>query len=125
MPKPKVEGLEEYKAYVKKRLAQITPILQRTSVGDFSVKVDIPEKEDEFSELLIGLDLMMDDLRELDKLKKEREKEKEERLTSLENWRKMTMGRELKMAELKERIAKLEKELDRKTASPTNAQPNL
>ena len=119
MPKPKSKELENYKAYVKERLSQLTPILQKTSVGDFDVKIDIPVEEDEFSELLIGLDLMMDDLRELDNLKKEKEREREERLTALESWRKMTMGRELKMVELKERVAKLEEELGKKAPPPT------
>ena len=114
-----LKGLNEYKTYVKERMAQLIPTLHKAAVGDFSGEVVIPDKEDEFTELLIGLSLMMDDLRELDNLKKEKEKEREERLTALESWRKMTMGRELKMVELKERVAKLEEELGKKAPPPT------
>ncbi len=110
MPKSEPKELEGYKEYVRERLAQLTPILQRAAVGDFSGEIQIPAEEDEFSELLIGLSLMMDDLRELEKAKREGEKEREERLEELEKWRKITTGRELKMVELKEQLEKLEEE---------------
>lgn len=103
--------MKDYKEYVRARLAKITPILQRAAVGDFSGEIQIPDEEDEFSELLIGLNLMMDDLRRLEETKRESEKEKGERLSELEKWRRLTTGRELRMVELKERVEALEKKL--------------
>jgi PAS domain S-box-containing protein len=58
------ETLEEYKEYVKHRLAPISDILTNIAAGDFSKKLDIPEQEDEFSELYVGLVFMMEDLLE-------------------------------------------------------------
>jgi len=57
--------LEKYKGYASDRLNQILPLLQKYALGDFSESVEIPEREDEFTELLVGLDLMADDVREL------------------------------------------------------------
>lgn len=57
--------LEEYKQYVSTRLNQIMPILQEYAIGNFSKSIEIPEKEDEFTELLVGLDLMREDTQEL------------------------------------------------------------
>ncbi len=112
------EELKKYKEYVKKRLSQLIPIIQKAAVGDFSGKIEIPEQEDEFSELFIGLSLMMDDLRELEKTRKQmeeerrkREEEAKKRLEELEQWRELTTGRELKMIELKEEIKRLKRKL--------------
>ena len=76
MPKSGLKELEKYKEYVKKGLAKLTPLLQKAAVGDFTEKIEIPEKEDEFSELLVGLSLMIDDLRELEKVRERSGKEK-------------------------------------------------
>ena len=111
MAKPHLDELKKYKEYVKKRLTELTPILQKAAIGDFSEKIEIPEKEDEFSELFTGLSLMLDDLRELEKIRAEIEEEKKRRLNELEQWRKITMGRELKMVELKKKIKELNEEI--------------
>lgn len=47
------------------KLATITLVLQKASLGDFSEKIEIPEEEDEFTEHLVALNLMVDDLKEL------------------------------------------------------------
>ena len=74
------KALEEKKEYAKKRLSTLTPILQRVALGDFSVKPKIPKEEDEFTELLVALHLMIDDLREVKiAYKKAEEKTKESR----------------------------------------------
>ncbi len=105
------QELKKYKEYVKERLAKLTPILQKAAVGDFTEKIETPEKEDEFSELFVGLSLMIDDLRELEKVRERGEKEKKERLVQLERWRQLTTGRELKMVELKQEIKALKEEI--------------
>ncbi len=58
------ETLEDYKNYVKSRLNPISEILANIAAGDFSKRLEIPPKEDEFSELYVGLDFMMEDLLE-------------------------------------------------------------
>ena len=103
--------LKKYKEYVKKRLAELTPVLQKAAMGDLTEKIKIPQKEDEFSELLVGLNLMMDDLRELEKIRKKIEETRKKRLVELEQWRKITTGRELRMIELKKKIKKLKEEI--------------
>jgi PAS domain S-box-containing protein len=57
--------LEQYKETVSARLSQLSPFLQNYALGDFSESIEIPEEEDEFTELLVGLSLMADDIKEL------------------------------------------------------------
>ncbi len=64
--------LEQYKQYASTRLSQIIPMLQRYAMGDFSENIEIPEKEDEFTGILVGLNLMLDDIRELIKAETDR-----------------------------------------------------
>ena len=52
-----------YKQRVTDRLSRIAPSMERVSVGDFSKNIPLPEEEDEFTELIVGLNLMIDDLR--------------------------------------------------------------
>lgn len=118
--KSEPKELKKYKEYVKKSLSELTPILQKAAVGDFTKEIEIPKKEDEFSELFVGLSLMMEDLRELEearrKTEEEREKteaERKKRLSGLEKWRKLTTERELKMVELKKEISTLKEEIEK------------
>lgn len=98
--------LEAYKINTAERLAKLTPILQSTATGDFVEKIALPAKEDEFTELLVGLSLMMDDLRELEKTRSEAEKAKIEAVTTAE-------AEKRKLAE--EYSKKLEKDVEVKT----------
>lgn len=106
------EELKKYKEYVKKRLAKLTPLIQRAAVGDFTKKIKIPRKEGEFSELFVGLSLMIDDLREMEESRTRIEEEKKKRLGELEQWRKIAIGRELKMVELKKEIKVLKEKTE-------------
>ncbi len=138
--------MSEAKKYSAYRLAAITPILQKISMGDFSQNINIPKEEDEFTEHLVALNLMTDDLRETvgknAELVKELEKEKisleqrvkertvnlatanqqmkdvnqrlsvaqkeiQNKIIELERFNKITMGRELRILELKEEVASL------------------
>jgi len=74
------QALEEYKKQVAERLSQLTPILQKVAMGDFSENIFVPEKEDEFTELLASLNLMVDDLRELTESQKRAKEEVEEKV---------------------------------------------
>jgi PAS domain-containing protein len=57
--------LEKYKETVYARLSQLSPLLQNYALGDFSESIEIPEEEDEFTELLVGLSLMVDNIKKL------------------------------------------------------------
>ncbi|MAG12303.1 hypothetical protein CL630_00625 [bacterium] len=62
---------KEYKEHVKERLDDIILILQKIALGDFSENIDIPQKEDEFTRLLIALNFMINDLKEIKKISRE------------------------------------------------------
>lgn len=97
------KALENYKKNTAEILSRLTPVLQKTATGDFSVKISVPEKEDEFTELMVGLSLMMEDLREIEQT---RQKTEEEKITAVEEKRKLT-----------ERYSKeLEKTVEEKTS---------
>lgn len=112
MSKSETKELKKYKEYIKKRLAELTPILQKAAIDDFTTEIEIPEKEDEFTELLVGLSLMIDDLRLLKETREKIEEERRQRLEELEKWRELTTGRELKMVELKDEIERLKEEIE-------------
>jgi len=57
--------LKHYQRFVVHRLQELTPFLQQYAMGDFTQTLPVPEKEDEFTELLVGLNLMVDDFREM------------------------------------------------------------
>jgi PAS domain S-box-containing protein len=59
------KDIRELKHYARKRVNEILPVLNRISLGDFSGSVQMPDKKDEFTDLLVGIDLMSDNLREL------------------------------------------------------------
>ena len=62
MPKP---DMEEYKEYVTARLGKLSHLLVKYAQGDFSESIEIPEEEDEFTELLVEISLMVDDIKEM------------------------------------------------------------
>lgn len=94
--------LEQYKVNTANTLSQLTPVLQRAATGDFTFNLELPEEENEFTELLVGLRLMLDDLRELDLA---REKNEQEKIGVLEEKRVLT-----------EKYSKeLEQDVERKT----------
>lgn len=49
---------------VVRRLSQITPILAKVAMGDFTQDIGVPQKEDILTEHLVALGLMIDDLKE-------------------------------------------------------------
>ncbi len=73
----KEKDLEHYKKDTAARFSELTPILQRAATGDFSAVPALPHEEDEFTELYVGLRLMVEDLREI---AAEREREQATRI---------------------------------------------
>jgi|GEM_PF-6620054 len=98
---------EDYREYVRKRLALIAPVIQKVSLGEFSEKIDIPQgAEDEFTELLVGLNLMIDDLRFMFDENREKTAELERRFTELSIFNEIgrALGSTLQLSELLEVI---------------------
>lgn len=59
------EKIIQFADITKKTLDNMIPVLRKISKGDFSKNIKIPEKENEFTELLVALNRMIDDLKEL------------------------------------------------------------
>jgi PAS domain S-box-containing protein len=80
--------------YVRKRLAELNPVLTGAAVGDFTKDVKIPNKEDEFTELFVGVQLMLEVIRdqfdELKALNQALEAKADERSLALEEAQAMT-----------------------------------
>ncbi|MBI3486319.1 PAS domain-containing protein [Candidatus Daviesbacteria bacterium] len=55
---------KNYKEYAKKILSQLTPIFAKASVGDFSQDVEIPDQDDEFTQVFVGVQIMVEVIRE-------------------------------------------------------------
>ncbi len=56
-------NFQEYQGYVRQRLQALIPFLQNYARGDFLETISIPDEEDEFTPLLVGIRLMVDDFR--------------------------------------------------------------
>ncbi|MBU0727876.1 PAS domain S-box protein, partial [Patescibacteria group bacterium] len=70
-----IKDLSELNRYAKEKIDAILPILNRISLGDFSKAIEIPSAEDEFTDLLVSVDLMSDNLQELIKQNKKKTEE--------------------------------------------------
>ena len=57
--------LQMHKSNISAQLKRISPFLRNFAMGDFSKSIPIPQKEDEFTELLAAINLMVDDFREM------------------------------------------------------------
>ena len=55
---------ELYKKFVTQRLSDLLPIIAAASVGDFSKDVKLPKKIDEFTDVYVGLQIMIEVVRE-------------------------------------------------------------
>ena len=75
MEKDELTQLKRYKEETEKTLKELTPVLQKIATGDFSTQIEIPEEKNKFTELLVGLQLMIDDLAELSDRKDKTQKE--------------------------------------------------
>ena len=100
-------GNEDYREYVRKRLAVIAPVIEKVSLGEFTEKIQIPEGvEDEFTELLVGLNLMIDDLRFMFDENRMKTDELQRRLTELSIFNEIgrALGSTLQLSQLLEVI---------------------
>lgn len=94
-------------------------ILGYSLIKSVSREIEQRKKAEKLSQELKELNLNLEK-RVKQKTKKLREKTRElqDKLEKLEKFHKLTVGREVKMSELKERIQKLEEELKKKESSP-------
>ncbi|HAT68207.1 MAG: hypothetical protein A2481_04045 [Candidatus Yonathbacteria bacterium RIFOXYC2_FULL_47_9] len=106
------KALESYKKNTAEILSRLTPVLQKTATGDFSVGITVPEKEDEFTELMVGLSLMMEDLKEIERT---RQKAEQEKITAVEEKRKLT----------EDYSKQLEKKVEEKTGELNQAKVHI
>jgi HAMP domain-containing protein len=93
------------KQYAAERLKKISPVLQSIAMGDFSKQFDIPKQKDEFTEHLTSINLMVDDLKQLQKEQKAAQQDKIELETKLQTQK--AQSAEEKAASLKELVEKL------------------
>jgi PAS domain S-box-containing protein len=56
------QSLEEYKSYVQRRLNEISELLPSIAMGDLSGRLEVPSEDDEFTELFVSLNYMLDDI---------------------------------------------------------------
>ncbi len=78
---------QHYEIYVHSRLSEIIPFLERYALGDFTRELKIPDQKDEFTELLVGISLMVEDIRDLIKEQEQTIKKLEEAEQSLDRER--------------------------------------
>jgi methyl-accepting chemotaxis protein len=114
---------DKYKKEISKRLEEMIPIFQKIANGDFSSKISIPEKEDEFSSIIISLSMLLDDLRFLDKENREKTLEMEKNKADLEK-KVEERTRELRglMTQLEEKVKERTSELQQKVEQMENFQ---
>jgi PAS domain S-box-containing protein len=60
----KANSGKDYRQHVKERLDALSEIFAKAAVGDFSSNLEIPEEEDEFTELYAGIQIMLEVIRE-------------------------------------------------------------
>jgi PAS domain S-box-containing protein len=106
---------DTYREYVRKNLEFMSEIFARISVGDFSRRVDLDklDPDDEFTQSLCGLDMMMDDIisahGELKELSCRLERDVELRTAELVETNKKLMQENAERKKSEEAFAKREK----------------
>lgn len=53
----------QYRAEVKKRLEELRPIFAAAAIGNFSLDIELPEHDDEFTETFVGVQIMVEVVR--------------------------------------------------------------
>lgn len=110
------QELEAYKQYVRKKLDALSDVFARASIGDFSHNVAVPDEDDEFTELYVGVQIMVEVIREkIEDLQNVNERLAKQ-IKDLERLNRFMVGRELKMRELKHELKKLQAAVNKSTS---------
>ena len=56
--------LEAYKKQIEEKIKKLLPVFAKAAIGDFSTNVEIPNEEDEFTQLYVGLQIILEVIRE-------------------------------------------------------------
>src|SRR3990167_6490456 len=56
--------LKKYKEYVLEKLESLNLIFAKASIGDFSDNIKLPDEDDEFAELYVGIQTMLEVIRD-------------------------------------------------------------
>lgn len=56
--------LQKYQKHIKTRLQEIAPVFAKATVGDFSGNVTIPKQQDELTEFFVGVQIILETIRE-------------------------------------------------------------
>ena len=100
----------KYRRYIEKKIRPLIDVYSKAVIGDFSHNVEIPKEEDEFTEIYVGTQLMLEVIREkltkLEDLSAGLEEKVEKKTAELERLNNALVGRELKMVKLKKELAK-------------------
>lgn len=56
--------LARYQQHIRRRLKTLTPIFAKAVIGDFSAQVPLPKKEDELTEFFVGVQIILETIRE-------------------------------------------------------------
>src|SRR5688572_8478099 len=59
-----IQEVRELQKQTRRRLKELMPIFARAAIGDFSKNITIPKTEDEFTDLYVGLQIMLEVIRE-------------------------------------------------------------
>ena len=59
------QKMHAYQEYVQRRLDLLTPILKQYAMGDFTEKIPVPDEQDEFTELMVSINLMGEDFQKI------------------------------------------------------------
>ena len=123
------KDLRELSQYAQDRLATVTPILRKVALGDFSQEIKVPSQEDEFTEHLVGLNLMIHDFQELVKEIEVKSKELEAQNNELTKMSQQLQdakeGLELKVAERTKDLELAKADLEQKIADRTRELKDL
>jgi PAS domain S-box-containing protein len=122
------KDLRDIKKYASERLQTIMPVLQKVALGDFRQKIELPQKEDEFTEHLVALNIMIDDFKEMIEARAAAEKDtiaaqvaaaSQAESAKRKMAEKMTMELENKVDERTKELEEAKKGLEAKVADAT------
>lgn len=102
----------EFQEYLAQRLSALFPVFSKASIGDFSEDIQLPPGDDVFAELFAGVQIMLDVIREKIADLEHTNAELGRQVKDLERLNRLMVGRELKMRELKQEVAKLQRVID-------------